>query len=395
MTHDDIRRLMRLIRFLGFMGILVIAGAAVVWPARASGYAQVAGPCGLVFPRDHGPHDDYKVEWWYYTGNLKTGEGRRLGFQLTFFRSRLVPPGRENGLRVPASGWRAENVILGHAAISDISGKRFFHATAAVRAALGMARAEIVSDRTMVTLKNWSMSIGSDGHRLFADAPEFDMRLLLLPAKPPVLHGDDGYSRKGSTPERASCYYSMTRLLAEGTVSLKGTAFPVRGLAWMDHEFSTAPLARGLVGWDWFSIQLSDGTEVMLYLLRSPDGSFHPASSGTFVDRDGRNRHLHRDEIRVTPEAVWKSPHSGARYPSKWRIDIEPLSLRLKGGANIPDQEIATAGAADVIYWEGSTSFTGSRSGSPVSGEGYVELTGYAEPLDVLSEDAKGNYLPR
>jgi predicted secreted hydrolase len=382
-------------RWLKSVGILVVLGTGLVPPIWASDYSQVTGPCGLVFPRDHGPHDDYKVEWWYYTGNLKTEEGRRLGFQLTFFRSRLVPPGRENGLRVPASGWRAQNVILGHAAVSDLSGERFYHAKSAARATLGMARAETASGRTSVMLKNWSMAIGPDGHRLFADAPEFGIRLLLRPAKPPVPHGDDGYSRKGSTPERASCYYSITRLMTEGTVSLKDVTFPVTGLAWMDHEFSTAPLEPGLAGWDWFSIHLSDGADVMIYLLRSPDGSFHPASSGTFVDRDGRSRHLGRDEFRVTPDAVWKSPHSGAVYPSKWRIDINPLNLHLKGGANIPDQEMATGGAAGVIYWEGSVSFTGSRSGNPLSGEGYVELTGYAEPLNVLSEDGKDRRSPR
>ncbi len=163
-----------------------------------------------------------------------------------------------------------------------------------------------------------------------------------------------------------------------------GTVFPVTGFAWMDHEFSTAPLETGLVGWDWFSLQLSDGTEVMIYLLRTPDGSFHSASSGTFVDQMGCSRHIDRNDIFVTSEGVWESPHSQAVYPSKWQVDIEPLDLRLSVRANLPDQEMADGGASDVVYWEGSVSASGSRAGAPVSGEGYAELTGYAKPLDVL-----------
>ena len=376
--------------FRAFKRCMKYAGPAAVLltllaPASASDYRQVAGPCGLVFPRDHGAHPDYKTEWWYYTGNLRTPEGRHLGFQLTFFRSRIVPPGGGEDRPSPASAWRADNIILGHAAVSDITGGRFFHAREAARDAIGMAGAETLSGRTVVTLKKWSLEIGADRHRLSADTRDFGLNLTLRPEKPPVLHGDNGYSRKGSSPERASCYYSFTRLSAEGAITVGGTVFPVTGFAWMDHEFSTAPMEPGLVGWDWFSLQLSDGTEVMIYLLRTPDGSFHSASSGTFVDRDGRSRHIDRDELRVIPEADWESPHSRAVYPSKWRIDIEPLDLRLSVRVNLPDQEMADGGAAGVVYWEGSVSFSGSRAGSPVAGEGYAELTGYAEPLDVLN----------
>ncbi|WP_373500516.1 lipocalin-like domain-containing protein [Desulfococcus sp.] len=359
--------------------------SALLWPAAwAGGYARVTGPCGLVFPQDHGPHPDYKTEWWYYTGNLRAEDGRHLGFQLTFFRSRVVPPGGGKNPSLPASGWRAENIILGHAAVSDVPGRRFHHDSEAARDVLGMAHAGTASDRTAVALKKWSLEITPDAHRLSADARGFGIDLTLRPEKPPVLHGDQGYSRKGSTPERASCYYSFTRLGAEGVITVEGASFPVRGQAWMDHEFSTSPLEPGLVGWDWFSLQLSDGTEVMIYLLRTPDGSFHPASSGTFVEGDGRSRHLDRGDLRVTAESVWRSPHSRAEYPSTWRIEIVPLGLLLDVRANLPDQEMAEGGAAGVVYWEGSVSFSGVRAGAPVAGEGYVELTGYAEPLDVL-----------
>lgn len=369
----------RLKRVIAALAAVLLWGAAAAW---GGAYPRVTGPCGLVFPRDHGPHPDHKTEWWYYTGNLRTEAGRHLGFQLTFFRSRVVPPGTAPA--APASAWRVETILLGHAAVSDMAGRRFFHDTEAARSALGMADARSASGRTNVSLKKWSAEIGPDTHQLQADARGFGLALTLRPEKPPVLHGENGYSRKGSTPERASCYYSLTRLGAEGVITLGGERLPVRGLAWMDHEFSTSPLEPGLVGWDWFSLQLSDRTEVMIYLLRTADGDFHPASSGTFVARDGSSRHLERDEIRVRAERRWKSPRSGADYPSAWRIEIPPLGLRLSVHANLPDQEMAEGGAAGVVYWEGSVSCSGFREGAPVDGEGYVELTGYAAPLEVL-----------
>ena len=378
-TRPDRHAGRRLKQAVAALAAALLWGAAVAWGGV---YPQVTGPCGLVFPRDHGPHPDHKTEWWYYTGNLRTEAGRHLGFQLTFFRSRVVPPGSTPA--ASASAWRVETILLGHAAVSDMAGGRFFHDTEVARAALGMADARSASGGAVVFLKKWSLDIGTDAHRLQADARGFGLSLAIRAEKPPVLHGEDGYSRKGSTPERASCYYSFTRLRAEGVITLGGERLPVRGLAWMDHEFSTSPLEPGLVGWDWFSLQLSDRTEVMIYLLRSADGAFHPALSGTFVAPDGRSRHLERGEIRVLAERRWKSPHSGAEYPSAWRIEIAPLDMRLSVRANLPDQEMAEGGAAGVVYWEGSVSASGSRDGRAVTGEGYVELTGYAEPLEAL-----------
>lgn len=328
-----------------------------------------------------------------------------MGFQLTFFRSRIVPPkegsdersvvkpdertdekkSNKNTSAVPASAWRTDHIILGHAALSDLSSGRFYHSREVARDAIGMAGIETVQGRTVVSLKKWSAEIGPHGHRLLADTGEFEIDLHLTPQKPPVLHGDQGYSRKGTGPDRASCYYSFTRLSAEGIVTVAETAFPVEGAAWMDHEFSTAPLEKSLSGWDWLSLQLSDGTEVMIYLLRRPDGSFHPASSGTFVDREGGSRHLAMADVGIKSVATWKSPHSGAVYPSRWQIDIAPLSLRLDIASAMPDQEMTDGGgASSVIYWEGSVSVSGRRAGVPLTGAGYAELTGYAGPLDVL-----------
>jgi predicted secreted hydrolase len=210
----------------------------------------------------------------------------------------------------------------------------------------------------------------------------FSFDLNLTPVKPPVFHGKQGYSRKGSTPERASCYYSLTRLETKGRMTLAGKTFAVSGLSWMDHEFSTAPLEPGLVGWDWFSLQLSDNTEIMIYLLRQTDGKLNPASSGTYIRSNGKTRHLSRREIEVTVTDNWNSPNSRAVYPARWQLGIPSLSLDLIISPNLADQEMRTAESTGVTYWEGSVSVKGYKGENRVNGQGYVELTGYAKTFD-------------
>jgi predicted secreted hydrolase len=205
---------------------------------------------------------------------------------------------------------------------------------------------------------------------------------MLTPIKSPVLHGDAGYSRKGSAPERASCYYSFTRLRTKGTLSKAGETESVEGLSWMDREFSSATLEPGLIGWDWFSLQLSDNTEMMIYLLRKNDGELSPASSGTFVDATGQARPLSKDDFNVEVLQTWKSPISQAVYPAKWQVQIFPLSIDLMIIPNLADQEMRTLKSTGVTYWEGSISLTGTKKGRPLAGQGYAELTGYAKPFD-------------
>jgi predicted secreted hydrolase len=206
----------------------------------------------------------------------------------------------------------------------------------------------------------------------------------MKPAKDPVRHGVDGYSRKGTTPERASCYYSFTRLETTGTVTAGGKTYAVEGESWMDHEFSTAPLEPGTVGWDWFSIQLSDKTEIMLYVLRQEDGGVNPASSGTYVDASGATRHLEKGYFRVLVKDTWKSAKSGAAYPRRWNLAIPLLGIDLDVTSNLADQEMRTAGSTGVTYWEGSVAVKGTKGGSPIDGHGYVEMTGYAGPVSAL-----------
>jgi predicted secreted hydrolase len=352
---------------------------------ESGGYLPVTGPCGLEFPRDHGPHPGFRTEWWYYTGNLTTETGRRFGFQLTFFRHQLTPFGGAAEWPEPHSAWRTRQVYLAHAAISDISGKRHLQAEQASREALGMAGWGQDGEEMRVFVRDWSTVIRPDRHRLEASADGFSFQLELVPAKDPVRHGLDGYSRKGASPERASCYYSMTRLEASGTVTLADKQpIGVKGTAWMDHEFSTAPLEAGTVGWDWFSVQLSDRSEFMIFLLRGEDGSLNPASSGTYIDPVGVPRHLERGRFEVDVLDQWRSKTSGAVYPSLWRIKIPLAGVDVVVSSNLPDQEMRPADLTGITYWEGSVSVRGTKGDGAIDGQGYVELTGYAGPLEAL-----------
>jgi predicted secreted hydrolase len=359
--------------------LMIICGEYHVFAEGDSDFLTVTGPCNLIFPKDHGPHPGYRTEWWYYTGNLQSDAGAPYGFQLTFFRRQISPPGAQNKWPKPHSAWRAQQIYLGHAAISDISKKRYLPSERIAREALGIAGVSQKASETDIFIKNWSAKIETGSHLLKAAADDFSYELTLQPLKPPVLHGSAGYSRKGSTPERASCYYSITRLIAEGTLTLDGKTIPVKGLSWMDHEFSTAPLEPGIIGWDWFSLQLSDQSEIMLFQLRNEHGGLHPASSGTFVDPSGRPRHFNREDFSVEILDQWKSPKSGAVYPVRWRVAVFPLAIQLTVAANMSDQEMQTPGSTGVTYWEGSVAANGSVADQTVQGRGYVELTGYAK----------------
>lgn len=371
-----IEHLQRLI----LVGTVILLAAIPAWALK--GFRQVTGPCRLSFPADHGAHPDYRTEWWYYTGNLTDSGDRRFGFQLTFFRSALQPADQRKHWPDPASTWRSDQIYLAHAAISDLAVGRHLQAERMARPVLSMAGVEQTHAATGVHVQTWKTTITSKSHLLQADTGDFAIELELEALKKPVLHGDNGYSRKGQDPERASCYYSFTRLQATGNLTVDGTRHPVQGFAWMDHEFSTAPLQPGINGWDWFSLQLSDQSEVMVFLLRQADGSQNPATSGTFVTASGDTRHLQQKEIQITPLAHWTSPHSGARYPVKWRLRIPLLQLDLNLAANLDDQEMHTPLSTGVVYWEGSVRATGTRGETPIEGVGYVEMTGYAGPFN-------------
>ncbi len=365
----------------GSLLLATILGGHHVIAEDQNEFLSVTGPCNLAFPKDHGPHPGYRTEWWYYTGNLQAESGDRYGYQLTFFRSQISPPGAAKNWPRPPSAWRTRQIFIGHAAISDMSKKRHLQAELIAREALAMAGASQNAAGTTVFIHNWSAAIGTDSHVLKAVADNMSVALTLQPVKPPVLHGQAGYSRKGSSAKRASCYYSLTRLNSKGFLKTNGKAIAVEGSSWMDHEYSTAPLEPGIVGWDWFSLQLSDQTEMMLFLLRKENGDIHPASSGTFIDRAGKAQHLSRENFSVDVLDRWKSLRSGAVYPAAWRLNVFPLAIQLTIAANLSDQEMRTAASTGVIYWEGSVSANGTAAKQPVKAEGYIELTGYTKAL--------------
>ncbi len=351
--------------------------------ADKNGYLKVTGPCHLTFPADHGSHPGFRTEWWYYTGNLASENGSRYGYQLTFFRSQISPPGADHHWPKPASKWRTQQIYLAHAAVSDLSAGRHLAVEDVARGALGLAGvARNQNQITTVHLKNWSAKIGPAMQALKTSTDSFAFDLQLTPQKKPVLHGEAGYSRKGGSPDSASCYYSFTRLKTKGDLTLDGKSIAVEGLSWMDHEFSTAPLEPEIKGWDWFSLILSDGTEVMIYLLRQKDGTINAASSGTFVDPAANSRHLTRKDFKIEVLDTWKSPDSGGIYPSRWQLKVLPLSLDVSITSNLADQEMKTTASTGVTYWEGSVSLSGTVKDIKVDGVGYVELTGYAKAFD-------------
>ena len=364
------------------ISLIILAAAGFALAQEQSEYLSVTGPCNLEFPVDHGPHAGYRTEWWYYTGNLTSEKGNRYGFQFTIFRTQISPPGFEKKWPQPSSPWRTQQIFLGHAAVTDISGKQHLQDEKSARAVLGLSAATQTGAVTDIFIDDWSVRIAPNLHILNVTTGDFDYVFHLVPEKFPVMHGDAGYSRKGSRPDQASCYYSFTRLKTEGMLSVGGKVESVRGLAWMDHEFSTAALDPGLVGWDWFSLQLSDNTEVMLYLLREENGRIHPVSSGSRVNADGEVDHLVKNDFSVHALKVWKSPHSKAVYPSQWRVQIYPLALDVTISSSLPDQEMQTLQSTGITYWEGSVSLTGTKRGQPLTGHGYAELTGYARSFD-------------
>lgn len=330
------------------------------------------------FPKDHGSHPAYRTEWWYYTGHLQAKNGRPFGFELTFFR-RAIPP---DEVKTQPSQWSVSHLYLAHFAVTDIAGQRFHFSEKLSRAALGKAGAD--ESRLRVWIDDWRAEAPVDptgSHTLFARDGALALDLTLQPTKPMAIHGPDGISRKGAGTGQASHYYSFTRLATTGRLTIGNEQFDVTGTSWMDHEFGSADLGKDLVGWDWFSIQLTDNSELMLYRLRRSDGSSDPASSGTVVSSDGQTRHLSVADIRIEATGTWTSPESRAVYPNKWRLAIPSLELALDIVPLLADQELRTSRSAQVTYWEGAVAVAGTKQGRPVKGQGYVELTGYAKRL--------------
>lgn len=372
---------------LSLLALAVVLSACVSTPTPAvesrprtyaapqvEGFTVADGTRALTFPADFGAHPDFRTEWWYYTGNLSTPQGRRFGFELTIFRVGLIPPAAP----LPDdSAWYGRSLYFAHFAISDIQANRFDAYERYARPGPGLAGAQ--SSPYRVWLEDWQVAETAPGvYRLQAAQDGIALNLTLTDELGVILHGENGYSRKGREPSNASYYYSQPRLRAEGTVEVRGAVYPVSGLAWKDHEFSTGVLDDGQIGWDWFSLQFEDGRALMLFQLRQADGGISDSSSGTLIFADGATLSLQRADFDITVTNQWRSPRTDGVYPAGWQVAIAQPACLLEIQPWMPDQEVHFPA---VTYWEGAVRFRGQCAGRAVSGNGYIELTGYAGNL--------------
>ncbi len=338
-----------------------------------AGYARAYGPIPLVFPDDHGAHPDFKLEWWYYTGNLRAADGRRFGYQFTIFRNALAPP--DTAAR--ASQWATNQLYLGHFALTDVAADRFYAFERTSRGAAGLAGTTAQPFR--VWLEDWEAAQAGDAGippmRLRASQDGVRIDLTLHAEKPLVLQGDRGYSVKGPGAGNASYYYSFTRLRTSGRVETPDGGYDVTGTSWMDREWSTSMLTDEQVGWDWFSIQLADRREIVYFVVRERSPDARPYTHGAIVRPDGSMLTLAPGDIAVVPTGEWRSPYDGAAYPSGWRLQISSQGLDLAVDPLIDNQELDLS----IRYWEGAVAVEGTSNGRPIQGQGYVELTGYSE----------------
>lgn len=354
-----------------FTSLAALAALASAAPSAEPAWSVARPGWTYQFPRDHHAHRDFKTEWWYFTGNLAAGDGREFGYQLTFFRQgvRRGDPAETN--------FAVEDIKLAHFAISEVSAGKFHFAQRLSRGAFGEAG---FSDGNRIAwIKDWELRrSGEGGFVLQAKDDEFALQLKLTARKAPVFHGADGVSQKAEGEGRASHYYSFTRLESEGTLRLGEEEVAVRGWSWFDQEWATNQLGENQTGWDWLSLQFADNTELMLFQIRLAEGGRDRHSHGTWIDAEGRTTPIENADFELVPGRTWRSPETGGVYPVTWTLRVAKLALDLEVTAALPDQELVLN---PIAYWEGSVRALGTRGDRPVTGRGYLEMTGYAGGL--------------
>ena len=343
--------------------LLIVANAAAEWKIAEPGWRYE-------FPRDHHAHREFKTEWWYFTGNLSDGEGRRFGYELTFFRHGIQPAAERDP---NASRFIVDDLKFAHFAITDVAGRQFHFDQKTSRGAFGEAGFD--EGQRVAWIENWSLNETEDGFDLAATADFGSARLHLRSAKPPVVHGENGLSVKAAGAASASHYYSIPLLETSGEIMVKGATHSVRGETWFDHEWSSSQLGKGEVGWDWLCLQWEDGSALMLYRMRLANGGVEPSSSGTWIAADGTATHLRASDFQMTPIVFWTSSASNARYPIGWRIGLPGQRAEFTIAAALENQELKLG---PITYWEGAIDANGTRDGKAIRGRGYLELTGYA-----------------
>jgi predicted secreted hydrolase len=340
--------------------------------AQGEYWSQAKRPFQFNFARDHASHPDHKIESWSYTGNLQAVDGRRFGYLLRFFRIGLVfKPDNP-------SRWAVRDLYITHFAVTDIDGRRFKYAERINRAGVGWAGAE--SARFHIWNEDWEAKLNSSTtHLLRASKGDFGINLTVEEGRLPVIHGDGGVVQKGEFALNATHYYSLTRMPTRGNLSFNGESLQVQGLSWMDHEFGTSLLEKGQRGWDWISIQLDDGTDLMIYQFRRVDGTRDVHSHGDVVYADGSSSPIKNDQFDLVAGGQWTSPASGASYPVNWRVSIPGKQIEISVRAANEDQEIRAHETMGITYWGGSIEVSGTHQGRAVRGRGHLEMIGYGD----------------
>lgn len=356
----------------------MVAMVAPAVPLRAQDEFVPARPgWQFQFPRDHGSHPGFRNEWWYFTGHLTTASGRQAGFEVTFFRVGIRNPGAP-----PSNAWDLRDVAITHFAITDVTSRQFRYHEKLNR--VSPFTADFAVGRMDLFNEGWSARMDRDGViHLRTSAGDDALDLRLRSRKPPAVHGENGVSVKAEGEGYASHYYSLSRLDVQGNATIGGRAEKVSGIGWLDREFGSSVLREYQTGWDWFSIQLDNGVELMLYVIRRADGSADVTSSGSLILEDGRVIHLTRPMFAIQSLGTWTSRESGATYPMGWRVRVPELGVDLRLRERMKEQELITESSTRITYWEGAVTVDGRFGTSAVRGLGYVELTGYAKPFSI------------
>lgn len=349
------------------MAVLAVVAPAWTENTDNQGWAVALPGYQITLPQDHFPHYPFRTEWWYFTGNVLSIDGRAFGYQLTFFRHGYRPPGNRQPV---ASRFVMNDVKFAHFAVTDVRADKFHFDSRVSRGAYG--EAGFADGKRLAWIDDWELDF-SDNFRLKAASKDYSIELDLTPEKPVVLQGENGLSQKADGAGHASYYYSFTRLKTSGTIKIGDKDYEVEGHSWFDREWATNQLTPEQSGWNWFAIQLSDGSDIMLYQMRLRHGGFDSHSNGKWIAADGATADLRSEEFQLSPEKFWVSPASQAKYPVGWKLTIPKLGLDLELTPAVEDQELNLA----VVYWEGCIRLKGSRAGKPVDGVGYMELTGY------------------
>ncbi|GIX28726.1 MAG: carotenoid 1,2-hydratase [Burkholderiales bacterium] len=351
--------------FKGSLGLTLLGFAALA--AAGIEYPPVTPGREISFPADEGSHPAFRIEWWYVTGWLTAEDGARLGFQVTFFRSR-PDFASENPSR-----FAPRQVLAAHAALSDPALGRLLHDQRAAREGFGLAYAR--QGRVDLAIDDWTLVQEGSRYRTVIPAQGFRLDLAFEPTQPPLLQGRDGFSQKGPEEHSASYYYSLPHLRVAGTVERDGHRRTVTGEAWLDHEWSSRLMDEAAVGWDWIGINLLDGGALMAFRMRDREGGTHWAG-GTLRRPDGSVRTFGPDEVVFIPGRRWASPRSGISYPVEWTVRTGPLELKLR--PLMDDQENDARASTGTLYWEGAVE---ALEAGRLVGRGYLELTGYGRAL--------------